>query len=49
MAKRYGEGILPFKVIATDEPLVVRGGLVLPYELATLKLPKVIGIEGVTC
>ena len=46
MAKRYREEILPFKVVATDEPLVARGGLVLPYELArTLKLPKVIDKE----
>ena len=34
MSKRRREGILPFKVVATDEPLVARGGLVLPYELA---------------
>ena len=46
MTKRYREGILPFKVVATDEPLVARGGLVLPYELAkALKLPKVIDEE----
>ena len=46
MTKRRREGILPFKVVATDEPLVARGGLVLPYELArTLKLPKVIDKE----
>jgi len=46
LTKRRREGILPFKVVATDEPLVARGGLVLPYELAmTLKLPKVIDKE----
>ena len=32
MSKKYREGILPFKVVATNEPLVTRGGLVLPYE-----------------
>ena len=46
MAKRLKEGILPFKVVATDEPLVARGGLILPYELArALKLPEVIDQE----
>ena len=41
MAKRCREGILPFKVVATDGLLVARGEPVLPYELATaLKLPK---------
>ena len=46
MTKRYREGILPFKVVATKEPLVARGGLVLPYEMAiALKLPKVIDEE----
>ena len=46
MARRCQEGILPFKIVATDEPLVARGGLVLPYELAkALKLPKVIDRE----
>lgn len=46
MARRYKEGLLPFKIVATDEPLIARGGLVLPYELAkALKLPKVIDKE----
>ena len=46
MSKRYKEGNLPFKVVATHEPLIARGGLVLPYELAkALKLPKVIDTE----
>lgn len=46
MTKRYKEGILPFKVVASDEPLVARGGLVLPYEMAkAFKLPKVIDEE----
>ncbi len=46
MAKRYKEGILPFKIVACNEPLVARGGLVLPYEMAkALKLPEVIDEE----
>ena len=32
MSKRRREGILPIKVVATNEPLIARGGLVLPYE-----------------
>ena len=46
MARRYKEGLLPFKIVAADEPLIARGGLVLPYELAkALKLPKIIDKE----
>jgi hypothetical protein len=46
MSKRRREGILPFKVVAANESLIARGGLVLPYELArVLKLPKVIDAE----
>jgi len=46
MAKRKREGILPFKIVPTNEPLVARSGLTLPYELAkALKLPKVIDRE----
>ena len=46
MARKYKEGLLPFKIVAADEPLIARGGLVLPYELAkALKLPKVIDRE----
>jgi len=46
MSKKYKEGILPFKVVATDEPLIARGGLVLPYEFArAIKLPEVIDRE----
>ena len=46
MARRYKEGFLPFKVVACDEPLVARGGLLLPYEMAkALKLPKAIDKE----
>ena len=44
MAKRHREGILPFKVVATE--FTAMGGLVLPYELAkALKLPKVMDRE----
>jgi len=32
MNKKYREGILPFKFVATNEPLIARGRLVLPYE-----------------
>jgi len=46
MSKKYREGILPFKVVATDEPLIARGGLILPYEFArAIKLPEVIDRE----
>ena len=46
MARRYKEGLLPFKIVATDEPLIARSGLLLPYEVAkALKLPKVINKE----
>ena len=46
MARRCKEGISPFKIIACDEPLIARGGLLLPYEMAkALKLPKVIDKE----
>ena len=39
-------GLLPFKIVACDEPLVARSGLLLPYEIAkALKLPKVIDKE----
>jgi hypothetical protein len=42
MGRRYKEGILPFKIVATEAPLIARGGLVSPYEFArSLKLPKV--------
>jgi hypothetical protein len=46
MGRRYKEGILPFKIVATEAPLIARGGLVSPYEFArSLKLPKVIDKE----
>ena len=38
--------ILPFKIEQTDAPLMARGGLVLPYEMAkALRLPEVIDRE----
>jgi hypothetical protein len=46
MTRRYKEGILPFKIVPCNEPLVARSGLVLPYEMAkALKLPRVIDEE----
>ena len=46
MSKKCKEGILPFKIVATDEPLIARGGLILPYEFArAIKLPQVIDRE----
>jgi hypothetical protein len=46
MSKKYSEGILPFKIVATDKPLIARGGLILPYEFArAIKLPQVIDRE----
>ena len=46
MGRRYKEGLLPFPIVATEEPLVARDGLVIPYELAkALKLPRVIDKE----
>lgn len=45
MTKRL-KHILPFKIERTDEPLIARGGLILPYEFArSLKLPVVIDRE----
>ena len=46
MSKKCKEGILPFKIVACDEPLIARGGLILPYEFArAMKLPQVIDKE----
>lgn len=46
MPRRYKEGLLAFKIVPTDQPLVARSGLLLPYELArALKLAKVIDKE----
>ncbi|MDP2730481.1 MAG: hypothetical protein Q8O55_08355 [Dehalococcoidales bacterium] len=34
MERRPREGLLPFRIEQSDEPLVARGGLILPYEIA---------------
>ena len=45
-ARRYKEGFLSFKVVPVDEPLIARGGLLLPCEMAkALKLPEGIDKE----
>jgi len=46
MVKRLKQAHLPFKIEGTDEPLVARAGLALPYEMAkAMKLPEVIDRE----
>ena len=46
MVKKLQQSFLPFKIERTDEPLIARAGLVLPYEMArALKLPEVIDRE----
>ncbi len=46
MARRHKEGLLPFRIVPADEPLVARSGLLLPYEMAkALKLSEVIDKE----
>ena len=46
MVWKLRQGILPFRIEGGDEPLVGRGGLFLPYEMAkALKLPEVIDRE----
>jgi hypothetical protein len=46
MAAKLQQGILPFKIEKSDEPLIARAGLVLPYEMArAVKLPQVIDRE----
>lgn len=46
MAAKLRQGILPFKIEKSDEPLIARAGLVLPYEMArAVKLPQVIDRE----
>lgn len=43
---RKHQSILPFKIERTEEPLIARAGLVLPYEMAkALKLPWMIDQE----
>jgi hypothetical protein len=44
--RKSREGLLPFKIEQSKEPLIARGGLVLPYEMArALKLPAIIDRE----
>ena len=46
MVAKLQQGVLPFKIEGTDEPLMARAGLILPYEMArALKLPQVIDRE----
>ena len=46
MGREQQQGILPFRIVQSDAPLVARGGLVVPYELAkAMKLPEVIDRE----
>jgi len=41
MSKKRKERILRFKVVATNEPLVAKGGLILPSFARATKLPRV--------
>jgi len=46
MVVKIQQGVLPFKIEKSDEPLIARAGLILPYEMArALKLPQVIDRE----
>ncbi len=46
MDKKSRQGLLPFKIEQSKEPLMARGGLILPYEVAkALKLSVVIDKE----
>lgn len=46
MGSKGRQGLLPFRIVQSDEPLIARGGLVLPYEMAkAMKLPEVIDRE----
>jgi hypothetical protein len=46
MKKRLPAGPPIYEIEATDEPLIARGGLVLPYEMArAIKLPQIIDRE----
>jgi hypothetical protein len=33
MARKLRQGILPFKIERSDEPIMAKGGLVLPYAM----------------
>jgi hypothetical protein len=46
MKTRLPAGPPIYEIEATDEPLIARGGLVLPYEMArAIKLPQIIDRE----
>ena len=46
MNRQSREGLLPFRIEQSKEPLIARGGLILPYEMArALRLPAVIDRE----
>ena len=46
MSRKLRQGILPFRIEQSEEPLVARGGLILPYEMAkAMRLPEVIDRE----
>lgn len=46
MSKNRRQGLLPFRVVQSDEPLIARGGLALAYEMTkAMKLPEVIDRE----
>ncbi len=46
MKKKLPKAKLTFEIAGTDEPLIARGGLIIPYEMAqALKLPQVIDQE----
>ena len=43
MVAKLQQAVLPFRIEGTDEPLIARAGLVLPYEMAkALRLPQVV-------
>ena len=46
MVSEPKQGVLPFKIEQTGEPLMARSGLALPYEMAkALRLPQVVDRE----
>lgn len=46
MAGKLQQAQLPFRIEGTDEPLIARAGLILPYEMAkAVRLPEVIDRE----
>jgi hypothetical protein len=46
MSRKSRQGVLPFRIVQSNEPLVARGGLVFAYEMAkAIKLPEVIDRE----